>query len=140
VEAAEECRKLALAVDPESAEAHGLWSLLEAKRGNLEASVKFGTRAVNLNPDIPSLSYELGNSLQNVGNLGAAAHYLGQAIVIASAGGWEFAGAHKQLSVIYAQQDRREEALASARRAAEIDPDNATFQHHLGNLLQRWGS
>ena len=46
--------------------------------------------------------------------------------------------AHRQLSVILAQQERQEEALAAAQRALACTPDNAGLHHHLGKLLQRW--
>ena len=101
------CKRRALAIDQECAEAHGLWSLLEAKRGNLERSMLLATKAVKLDSDSPSLHYLLGNALLKAGDLVAAASYMRQAITLAAAMKWEFAGAHKQLSAIWAQRVMR---------------------------------
>ena len=38
------------------------------------------------------------------------------------------------------ERQRRELTLEFVRRAVELDPENATLHHHLGNLLQKWES
>jgi glycosyltransferase involved in cell wall biosynthesis len=49
------------------------------------------------------------------------------------------AGTYKELSVIFAQQKRWDEALDAAREAIENDPEKAGLHHHLGNLFQKAG-
>ena len=49
------------------------------------------------------------------------------------------AAGHNALSHIHASQDARDDAIASIRRAVEIEPSMASYHMHLGGLLQRAG-
>ncbi len=81
--------------------------------------------------DTPALLSDLGFVYIRLGNLERAEAYLNEAL----AKGEELVSVHVNLSCLYAEQGRHEEAITAVERALELDPGNELAAHNREKLL-----
>ena len=88
-------------------------------------------RAIECEPENAEYHYFLGRLLQSFGKSRDAEAALCQAVRLKP----DLGIAYRQLSKIYAEQERRNDARAAARRARECDRGSGWQRRNLGNLL-----
>ena len=104
---------------PQEAEFQYLLGLAENEAGNLPATVAALEQAVRLNPAHAQAWYNLGLAQNSMGKIDAALNSLQQA---ASRAPSDPRIPYARATILL-QSNRRDEALADARRALEINPD-----------------
>ncbi|AGY59043.1 tetratricopeptide repeat protein [Gloeobacter kilaueensis] len=164
-EAARGCEQ-ALAVNPQSAEAHNNLGNLRAQQGKAAEAVEHYQRALALAPRLMEAVYNLGNAFKALGRLQMAVLYYRQALVLqpdlpqahyqlgsvlielqdwpgaeASLGraialSPTWAEPHFQLGWVLDQKNQRPEAIASYRRSLALDPNLAEACNNLAILLE----
>jgi len=92
-------------------------------------------KAAELLPEEPVVHYNLGNALQDLGELDKAAVNYRRALGIKA----DFAEAHYNLGNVLRDLGQFDDAVASYRRALELKPDYATACNNLGNVLKEQG-
>ncbi|MFM2086448.1 MAG: hypothetical protein RLZZ237_1317 [Pseudomonadota bacterium] len=92
-------------------------------------------KTVELTPYDAQAHGNLGNALQDIGNMDAAIDSYLRALEIDP----EFAEAHSNLGSALQSQGRHQEASASYQRALAIRPDYAKAHFNLGNTLKTQG-
>jgi len=120
--------------DGESAEGHLLMGLAHLNQRNYPEALKELTRAVELNPDLPSARALYGRALLNMGNREAAIREFRRELE-RDPNHFE---ANVQLGNLYRMDQRHDEALVYLGRAADVRPDDPGVKHglaaaHLGN-------
>jgi protein O-GlcNAc transferase len=159
----------AIALDPNSAEAHNDRGVILAANGSLAEALSCFERAVALNPSYGEARNNFGRGLRSLGRFDEAlvqfewvlksspdsplAHF-NLASVLQPAGRAsdaethlrraislrpDFVDAHLHLASLLQEMDRQPEALAHAERAVKLRPDSAGVRNNLGNILRALG-
>jgi protein O-GlcNAc transferase len=159
----------AIALDPNSAEAHNDRGVILAANGSFAEALSCFERAVALNPSYGEARNNFGRGLRSLGRFDEAlvqfewvlksspdspAAHFNLASVLQPAGRAsdaethlrraialrpDFVDAHLQLASLLQEMDRRPEALAHAERAVALRPDSAGARNNLGNILRALG-
>lgn len=120
---------------PNDAEAHGNLAAALRVRGQLEAAVASGRRALQISPDFAEAYVNLGVALQDLGQLDEAIESYRRALQIKP----DFVEALNNLGGALKELGQLDEAAASYRRALEIKPDFAKAHSNLGVVLRELG-
>ncbi len=114
----------------------GLWKFLAM---SLQMQGKDGLTAfqktADLLPNDAGVQMNLGNALQDAGQLDEAVQSYQRALAIKPT----FAEAHNNLGATFATLGQLEESVASYRRAVQIKPDFAAAHNGLGGVLRDLG-
>lgn len=130
--AAVEALTRAVAVQPESVEAHGnLGNALLALGRPAEALASYETAAA-LAPGQPLLRYNMGNALWRLGRLDAALAAYDDVLRQKP----EFPQAHNNRGMVLKELRRLPEALTALQTASRLNPGHANTHNNIGNLLQ----
>jgi protein O-GlcNAc transferase len=159
----------AIALDPNSAEAHNDRGVILAANGLSAEALSCFERAVALNPSYGEARNNLGRGLRSLGRFNEAlvqfewvlksapdspAAHFNLASVLQPAGrAWDaeahlrraialrpdFVDAHLHLASLLQEMGRQPEALAHAERAVALRPDSAGGRNNLGNILRALG-
>jgi len=117
-------------VAPDSVESHRFLGALAVLRGKNDEAVPLLRRASELMPDDPMTRYWLGIAFIKTRNLsGAEAEIL--PLVQKHP---DLLEGHRVLGMLRKEQGRREEAIASFRRALQIKPDDSLSRQSLLDL------
>lgn len=98
-------------------------------------AVKLLQQALRLDPEIPSLPYELGRALYAIGNAEEAEVELREAVRRAPSS----AAAHNQLGIVLFQLGDAKAALEEFRAAARLAPKDPNAHFNLGEAMARSG-
>jgi predicted O-linked N-acetylglucosamine transferase (SPINDLY family) len=159
----------AIALDPNSAEAHNDRGVILGANGSLAEALSCFERAVALNPTYGEARNNFGRGLRSLGRFDEAlvqfewvlktvpdsplAHF-NLASVLQPAGRAadaethlrraislrpDFVDAHLHLTLLLQEANRLPEALAHAERAVALRPDSAGVRNNLGNILRALG-
>jgi tetratricopeptide (TPR) repeat protein len=120
----------AIAADPKSAELHGLLSVALERQGRTEEAVSAAIKAAQMDEVRQARVAEIYLSVGRPAEADAA---LRQAI----SSGHESAQMHHLLSVAFEHQGRSGDAMASARRATELAPDDPRWANRAALLTAR---
>jgi protein O-GlcNAc transferase len=120
---------------PNDAEAHGNLALVLRARGQLEAAVASGRRALLIRPGFAEAYNNLGVALKDLGRLDEAVASYRRALEIKPG----FAEAYNNLGKALSELGQFDSAVASYRRALEIRPGFAEAHNNLGNALNDLG-
>ena len=113
--------------DGESAEGHLLMGLAHLNQRNYPEALKELTRAVELNPDLPTVRALYGRALLNMGNREAAIREFRRELA-RDPNQFE---ANVQLGNLYRMDQRHDEALVYLGRAADARPEDVGVKHGL---------
>ncbi len=103
--------------------------------GDFPAAIEFFRRAVELEPNNPSMRQRLGAALAFGGDTLGAAEQLEEALRLAP----EFALAHVGLATVWAHQGRFQEAMERYQLALEYQPDYIEARLGLAEVLRNSG-
>jgi len=109
--------------------------LLEAQPGHADEAMAEYRAALALKPDFQEAHNNLGHSLEQRGQLTAAAQEYEAAVRIRP----NFADAYYNLGNAEAEQGHWAAALAAYRRAVQVRPGSADFHYNLANALVATG-
>lgn len=126
-------RSLKAAPDKAAAYINNLGSNL-LKEGRLDDAIELFQKAVDANPDIAQLQYNLGNALLQTGlkeNLPQAALHLDKAVTLDP----KIAAAHENFGVALAQLGHVPEAIEQFQAALQLDPKTKQGHDNLGFAL-----
>jgi Flp pilus assembly protein TadD len=122
----------ALALAPDTVEAHNNLGEALRLRGDLAQAIAHFQQAARLAPDNDVVQLNLANTLGDHGDLDEAIVHFRQALTINPG----VADAHNNLGVALASLGQLDEALLHFREALEIQPDYADAQQNLNLVLQ----
>jgi protein O-GlcNAc transferase len=118
---AEAIYRLALARDPNDADAHhNLGAVLKAQ-GRIDQAIESYRRAIQFKPDRAEGHYNLGNALRFKIQLDEAVDSYQRAIRLKP----DYAEAYNNLGLVLAEQGRLDESIAACRSAIQLKPDNS---------------
>src|SRR5262245_41964223 len=117
---AEQCYRQALAVQPNNPHALFLLGGVALSAGAAQAAVELFGQSLQLNPTEPAIRAQLAQALQHADRREEAV-----SLVRGLATDANGSQGHYALAMILYQQDRLDEALASAERAHQRRPDGA---------------
>ncbi len=120
---------------PNDAEAHGNLAAILRARGQLEAALDSGRRALQIKPGFAEAHNNLGVTLKDLGRLDEAVASYRRALEIKPG----FAEAHNNLGQALSELGQFDSAVASYRHALEIKPGFAEAHNNLGNALNDLG-
>ncbi|WP_173678720.1 tetratricopeptide repeat protein [Burkholderia singularis] len=132
---AEHGYRIALASNPDDADALHLFGVLRHQQGRHGEAADLVGRAVALRPHDAALQLNLGNAFKALGRLDDAIERFRNALTLAP----DFPLAHYNLGNAYAAQQRHDDAVAAFERALELTPDEASIHNNLGNALNALG-
>lgn len=98
-------------------------------------SVEACRKRIDQHPDDAEAQNDLGWALRQHGDFKEAEEHLRQAIKLNS----KLAYAHSNLSVVFLDGNRKDEALAEAKQAVELDSINPIYHVVLGNAYSAMG-
>jgi VWFA-related protein len=98
-------------------------------------AVKLLQQALRLDPELPSLPYELGRALYAIGNAEEAEVELREAVRRAPSS----AASHNQLGIVLFQTGDAKAALEEFRAAAKLAPKDPNAHFNLGEAMARSG-
>ena len=126
----------AVALDPSDPHFHGLSANIASRRGRLAEAEAFARQAIETRPGQPAHAHMLADILlrqdrpgrihRGVAARRSRSNRTSRDSSSCSAGPWR-------------APERMAEAIAAARHAVALDPDNASIQGHLGTLLVQSG-
>jgi len=128
---AEHIYRQILQADPNHVDALQLLGAIATQVGNHEVAVDFITRAIEVNPDVPSFHSNLAVAYRALEKLDEAEAAIRQALQLEP----DYAEAHFNLANTLQAKGKLDEAAASYRQALRVKPDYAHAQNNLGNLL-----
>jgi protein O-GlcNAc transferase len=132
---AEPLYRQALALDPNSAEAHTRLAVLLFQMGRLEEAVTASRRALSIRPNSFEASNTLGISLSSLGRQEEALAAYSQALTIQP----ENATVYYNAAAALSRLGKRDQAAGALRRALELKPDFAEAMINLGHTLVETG-
>ena len=133
LEAARQCYAKALEVDPSCHSARLKSANLKARERQWEEALAEYSRLLEEGWNPAEVYYRRGLVLWAKGDEGGALRAYEQAIEAGS----DHVAAHIQLALLYAQQERYDQATEMLQRAASLAPDNPRVQYNLGNMHAR---
>jgi tetratricopeptide (TPR) repeat protein len=115
--------------------------LTHAAEGDHSAAAAAYRRAIAAHPDLAEAHYQLGESLAALGEAGEAAAVIQRAIALRpGAAGWHYRLAKlHQAAAAQGDAEPLAAALGHFQRAAELEPDNATYCADLARALAHDG-
>lgn len=125
----------AVALNPNSAEAHSNLGVAFEKQGQPAAAVPHYREALRLRPGYEDAHFNLANALVALGQPDEAAVHYEQALRFRP----DFVDAHVNYAVILARAGRPDAALAHFQAAAAVRPDEANLYLNMGVILTRQG-
>lgn len=128
------CSKL-LASNPDDVNVLLLLGATHFQQRNLDASLRYSTRAVELKPDFAEALGNIGNVYKDRGDLDTALQFYRRAQAIKPS----FADVHGNMASVLLQQGHNEDALVHFEHAIRLRPDNACWQVDLGHLYRMFG-
>ena len=120
---------------PDDAEAHGNLAAVQRARGQLEAAMQSGRRALQIRPNFAEAHNNLGVVLQDRGLLDEAIASYHRALQIRP----DFAEVHNNLGGALKELGQFEAAMSCYRSALDIKPDFAKAHSNLGVVLRELG-
>ena len=117
-----EQHRRAVRMNPRDANAHALLGIALLRQGELAEGAAGVRRALELNPKFRGLHAVLGAAMLELGELDAAQDYYRQALRFQ-----DTADVHKGLADTLLRAGHPIDAEQSARRAAELAPDNTAM-------------
>ncbi len=117
---------------PNDAEAHGNLAAILRARGQLDAAVASGRRALLIRPDFAEAHNNLGVALQGLGQLEEAVKSYIRALEIKP----DFIEVYNNLGGVLKELGRLDEAAANYRSVLEIKPDFAEAHNNLGLVFK----
>jgi serine/threonine-protein kinase len=125
--------RIALALRPESPNAHlDLGEALQEK-GELDEAIVIYKQALQLRPDLAFARNNLGNALRSKGKLDEAIACFGEALRLKPA----YAVGHYNLGLALMNKGQLDRAIASFNEALRLNPDDGDFYKDLGGALYR---
>jgi len=124
-----------LQADPNQPIALHFLGVIALQVGENDIAVDLIGKALTIKPDYVEAHYNLGNGLQERGNLVDAVASYHKAIAIRP----DYVQAHSNLGNVLQEQGKLDDAVASYHRALAIVPDFAEVHCNLGNVLQEQG-
>lgn len=128
--------QIALAIQPERAEAHCNLGAIWALREQFPKAISCYQEALAIYPDLVEAHYNLGAVFLRLEQLDFAITHLETAIALKPG----FAEAHGKLGAVFFQKNRLEEAIAQYQRAIEINPNIAEVYFNLGVAYSEQGN
>lgn len=125
--------KRALQLRPEWAPAHMHLGLAYKALGNMDEARQALLRAIELSPDNAEFTFNLAGILSQLGEHEKAIAYF-QAL-LADPARQDKAPLHNNFSLVYSNSRAWDEAIHHARKALEIEPENATYVTTLANAV-----
>ena len=120
---------------PNDAEAHGNLAAVLRARGQLEASVASGLRALQIRPNFAEAHNNLGVALKDLGRLEQAVASYRRALQLKP----DLAEAHNNLGKALRELGQLDGAVVSYREALMFKPDYVEVYNNLGNVLNDLG-
>jgi tetratricopeptide (TPR) repeat protein len=117
--------------DPRHPDSLHLLGVIAYQTGNNDAAIDLIRKAIAIRRNVAAYHCNLGNALQNQGQLNAATACFRRAIAIQA----NYPEAHNNLAQALSGLGRRDEAVASYRRAIELRSDYANAYNNLGAVL-----
>ena len=121
----------ALAIKPDSAEAHNNLGNILAGLGHVEEAIAHFQEVLKIEPDSAEAHNNLGAALGRLGRFDETVRQCQRALAIRP----DFADAHNNLGGALAGLGRVDEAIAHYQQALEIQPDFADAHNNLGGAL-----
>jgi tetratricopeptide (TPR) repeat protein/SAM-dependent methyltransferase len=134
-EAAARLYRQVLDLHPEQPDALNLLAAIDMEGEHYASAAELLRRAIAVSDGVPQYHCNLGNALQGVGDLPAAAAAYRQAIGLQP----DYVDAHSSLGFALARMGETSEALACLDAALAIDPDHFFALNNLGDLLSERG-
>jgi predicted O-linked N-acetylglucosamine transferase (SPINDLY family) len=132
LEAAADCYRQAIALNPRYAEANTNLGLVFQLQGNLIEAVAHYRKAIEVNPDLIIAQQNLGFALLNLGQIEAAEQSLRRVVALDPV----HYAALQSLGAIAAQSGNYAQAETLWRRTLEIQPDLVDALNNLATLLK----
>lgn len=127
---------VALSAAPQNPDPHELLARgVELIPSKPAEAVKVLQQALRLDPELPSLHYELGVALEAIGDEAEAEVELREAVRRAP----DSAPSHNQLGIVLFQMGEAKASLEEFRAAATIAPKDANAHFNLGEAMARSG-
>ena len=120
-----------LAVQPDNAQVLNLLGVMAHQMGDNQLGVDLLTRAIDIDPTVPSFHSNLGGVYDAMGWLEEATERYREAIRIQPG----YADAHYNLGTVLFRLDRKKEAVDSFDKAIEADPSMTKAHNNLGGVL-----
>ena len=124
-----------LAVQPRHADALHVLGILAAQSHRLDAAADLISRAIAIDPRVPSYHNSLANILCDRGQRDQAIPHYQKAIALKP----DYAEAHCNLANVLRHQGLVEDAIAACRRAISLNPNLPEAHTILGNSLRDQG-
>ena len=128
VDAAMDCYKQAIKLNPNYADSYNNIGNLFAIKGNLEAATDFYKQAIKINPNFAAAYNNLGLSLMKQGAPELAVNSYKQAIKIKP----NHADAYNNIGNVLRRQGDAKSALASYKKVLKINPAHAGAHNNIG--------
>ncbi len=135
LDAALECFRQALLLQPDFADAHNQMGATLHALGRFDEAIGHYHQVLALRPDYVEVYNNLGLALQAQGKLPEATEQFQRAIARQP----EFADAHSNLGNVLRDQGRLDEAMIHYSKAAQLSPDFADTFNNLGTLYLMQG-
>ena len=132
---AERFLRMALAIAPDLAEAHGSLGAALVLQGRREEAVAEFVRSLVLEPDQPEVEFDVGVCLQGLGRPGEAVPHFAAAVRLRPG----YGDAQLNLGVALAQTGRFAEALGALHAAERLMPDSAQAHENAATVLEELG-
>jgi tetratricopeptide (TPR) repeat protein len=125
----------ALAINPDSAEAHYNLGNAFLQQGQMDEAMAQYQKALAIKPDYAEAHNNLGNVFIHQERVEEAIAHFQKALTIKP----DYADAHNNLGSAFLQQGRLDEAIAHYQKALAVNPAAADVHNHLGNTLIQQG-
>jgi Tfp pilus assembly protein PilF len=125
----------ALALNPNSDDAHNGLCELFAKEGHLDLAIQEGEKALRIGPDRSDVHYNLATVFLNKGQLNEAFVHFRKALELNP----RWPRANFGIAKIQMEQGNTEQARVSYQRELQIQPNDANSYNDLGVIFSRQG-
>jgi Flp pilus assembly protein TadD len=135
VEGARQQYELALALNPQNADAHNNLGNILTREGSTDKAIPHYVAAIDAEPEHTRARFNLGMRLVDKGQMFEAEQHLRDAIRLDPG----YTDALEALGRIVGGQGRNDEAVELYRRVLALDPDRAQVHFNLGLSLEQLG-
>jgi tetratricopeptide (TPR) repeat protein len=135
VDAAIDCCKQAIELDPNFADAYNNMGNLWVRVGDLKASINCYQQAIKINPNFAAAYNNLGLSLMDQGETELAIRSYQKAVKIKP----DHADAYSNMGNALNSQGDKKAAIGSYKQAIKIKPNHAEAYNNMGNVLRNQG-